>query len=89
MSFHRLSRLSTNFPTARVSDFPTFHTFRPPLGAGKLESGKDPGKSVEKLTNLATQVARLCPDHRDPEAFHIQKSEIVATLRRLARDASR
>ncbi len=54
-----------------------------------MESGKDPGKSVEKLTNLATQVARLCPDHRDPEAFHIQKSEIVATLRRLAREAGR
>lgn len=86
MTFHRLS---TDFPTARVSDFPTFQTFRPPLGAGKLESGKNPGKSAEKLTNLAAQVARLCPDHRDPEAFHLAKSEIVATLRRLAREAGR
>lgn len=38
-----------------------------------------------ELERLARQVARLSPSHRDPEAFHVSKSEIVAELRRLAR----
>jgi hypothetical protein len=37
------------------------------------------------LDELAGRVARLIPCRRDPEAFHIEKAEIAATLRRLAR----
>lgn len=37
------------------------------------------------LLDLAQRVARLGPDRRNPEQFHIDKSEIVAELRRLAR----
>ena len=36
------------------------------------------------LERLARQVARLSPSHRDPERFHMDRSEIVAELRRLA-----
>jgi hypothetical protein len=39
------------------------------------------------LFDLAARVARLVPCHRNPEQFHMAKSEIVATLRRLAREA--
>lgn len=43
------------------------------------------------LLDLAKRVSRLGPDRRNPEQFHIDKSEIVAELRRLARkkDAGR
>lgn len=41
------------------------------------------------LDRLAGAVARLSPSHRDPEAFHVSKSEIVAELRRLARTLGR
>ena len=37
------------------------------------------------LDELAGRVARLVPCRRDPEAFHLEKAEIAATLRRLAR----
>ena len=42
--------------------------------------------TVSALSDLAHRVARLCPDHRNPERFHLDKSEIVAALRRLARE---
>lgn len=45
--------------------------------------------SVPDLAALAARVSRLCPSHRDPERFHADKSEIVAELRRLAREADR
>lgn len=44
---------------------------------------------AEKLHHLAHAVRRLSPDHRDPERFHLDKSEIERTLRRLARKAER
>ena len=37
------------------------------------------------LADLAHRVDRLRPSHHDPEAFHIEKDEIAAELRRLAR----
>ena len=49
-------------------------------------SGASGGKT---LADLARRVARLGPDHRDPERYHLEKSEIVAELRRMAREASR
>jgi len=41
------------------------------------------------LTDIADAVQRLTPDRRDPERFHAEKSEIVAALRRLAREITR
>jgi len=39
-----------------------------------------------RLSEIADQVRRLGPpDHRDPERWHVDKSEIVAELNRLAR----
>ena len=38
------------------------------------------------LTRLAERVERNVPQHRDPEAFHAEKSEIVTELKRLAKD---
>jgi hypothetical protein len=40
-----------------------------------------------QLRNIAARVVRLSPSHRDPEAYHLEKSEIVADLRRLASEA--
>lgn len=39
----------------------------------------------QKIGDLANRIRRLCPDHRDPERFHIEKSEIEHQLRRLAK----
>ena len=41
--------------------------------------------ACDAIERLAGAVRRLEPDHRDPEKFHEQKSEIVAELRSLAR----
>ena len=53
----------------------------------RTSTGGTDGRA-DRLIHLAGQVARLSPDRRDPEQFHIQKSEIVATLRRLARESA-
>lgn len=39
----------------------------------------------QTIGDLADRIRRLCPDHRDPERFHIEKSEIEHELRRIAR----
>ncbi|MCM5558082.1 hypothetical protein [Pleomorphomonas sp. JP5] len=46
-------------------------------------------RRADNFLALADKVARLGPDRRDPERFHIDKSEIVAELRKLAREVSR
>lgn len=46
-------------------------------------------EAAEELRRLAGDVLRLLPSHRDPEAFHVSKSEIAARLRRLAKAAER
>lgn len=43
----------------------------------------------DTLHSLATRVARLSPDRRDPERWHLEKDDIAYTLRRLARDMER
>jgi len=40
---------------------------------------------ADRLRELAAAVRRLVPDRRDPEQFHCDKDEVVAELRRLAR----
>jgi len=48
------------------------------------------GGIAGRLLALADQVRRIPPPgHRDPEAFHIAKSDIAAELRRMANDAWR
>lgn len=39
----------------------------------------------ELLRDLASRVERNVPHHRDPEQFHIEKSEIAFELRRIAK----
>lgn len=51
-------------------------------------SSSTPSTPKHALALLADRVGRLSPHHRDPERFHIDKSEIVAELRRLARQSS-
>lgn len=46
-----------------------------------------PRPVAEALERIATKLRCLGPDHRDPELFHVQKSDLVAELRRLARRA--
>lgn len=47
------------------------------------------GDAGEALQDLAARIDRLAPSSRDPEAFHVEKSEIANALRVLAREASR
>jgi len=43
---------------------------------------------VGRLLDLADKVRRLPPpDRRDPERFHLAKSDLAAELRRVAREA--
>ena len=42
---------------------------------------------TDRLDELAYRVRRLMPSHRDPERYHVEKSEIEHELRRLAREA--
>lgn len=41
------------------------------------------------LEDLAGRLGRLAPSHRDPEHFHLERSELVHELRRLARRLGR
>lgn len=58
---------------------------------------RDPAQSLPSypsyrgvdLTALADRLRRLAPCHRDPERFHVDKSEIERELRRLAEEARR
>jgi hypothetical protein len=52
-----------------------------------MEGGMTP--DAERLRELSRDVRRLCPDHRDPEDFHIRKSEIAAKLADLAKRLER
>jgi hypothetical protein len=48
------------------------------------------GRLADRLFDLADAVGRLAPPgHRDPESFHIAKSDIADELRHVARDAER
>lgn len=42
---------------------------------------------AERLEDLARRVDQLIPQRRDPNAYHEEKSEIVAQLRQAAKDA--
>lgn len=51
----------------------------------KIEMKND---AWQKIGDLANRIRRLCPDHRDLERFHIEKSEIEHQLRQLAAEVS-
>lgn len=53
------------------------------IGGAAPRPGKKPAVTLD---SLASKVERLSPHHRQPERFHEDKSEIVAELRRLARE---
>lgn len=70
-----------------------------PLGRHRGDRAGNPLKGVSQtpqefprhrldadLAELAGRVQRLTVSHRDPERFHIEKSEIAHDLRRLAED---
>ena len=45
---------------------------------------------AQRLRDLAEAARRLPPpDRRDPERFHVAKSELASALRRLAAEAAR
>lgn len=48
---------------------------------------RGPRPIAEALERIASRLGNLGPDHRDPELFHLQKSELVHELRRLAKAA--
>jgi hypothetical protein len=52
----------------------------------RIEAGgrADAGTAVDALMALSGRVSRLTPDRRDPERFHVEKSEVAGELRRLA-----
>ncbi len=56
---------------------------KPPLGG----ISRLPTSEGTALVDLAERIRRLVPSHRDPERFHVEKSEIEHQLRRLAREA--
>jgi hypothetical protein len=41
------------------------------------------------LVDIANRLERLAPSHKGPEAFHIERSELVAALRRIAGEGRR
>lgn len=54
-------------------------------GGGATKTRRTEVEHNEALEALAQRVARLAPSHRNPHAFHEDKSEIVAELRKLAK----
>jgi hypothetical protein len=48
-------------------------------------AGGDDGRRRRELEELATRLGRLSPSWKDPEQFAVERSELVAQLRRLAR----
>ena len=45
----------------------------------------DDGRRRRELEELASRLGRLSPSWKDPEQFAVERSELVAQLRRLAR----
>jgi hypothetical protein len=50
-----------------------------PRRASRRHAGRD-----SELLALADRVRRLAPSHRDPETFHVEKSEIERLIRLIA-----
>ena len=64
----------------------TYKRYTPPWDSQRNASAcVSASVQAAELLALACAVGRLSPDRRDPERFHMDKSELVAQLRRLAR----
>lgn len=83
---------------AEITPRPCLTYLSPPPIGGRGRCGRGDGAGAARteqvgqpnaLEELAKRVARLSPSHRNPHAFHEDKSEIVAELRRLARGSKR
>lgn len=49
-----------------------------------------PQEAVRRLRELAGRARRLPPpDHRDPERFHVERSELASDISDLTREISR
>lgn len=66
---------------SRLSRCEAGHGTSPLKGVSRV-----PTSGCTALDDLAERVRRLVPSHRDPERFHVEKSEIEHDLRRLARE---
>lgn len=51
---------------------------------GEVGAGVAAAPLPDVLEDLARRLRTLAPDHRNPEAFHERKSDLVDALRRLA-----
>jgi hypothetical protein len=61
----------------------------PLKGGYPIYPDPNPSRLSDRLSDLAHRVRRLAPSHRDPERYHVEKSEIESELRLLARHAAR
>jgi hypothetical protein len=59
------------------------------MGDNQLDGTVTDIAPTDELRALAAAVARLVPDRRDPDAFHVLKDHIAARLRALAATAER
>jgi hypothetical protein len=48
-------------------------------------ANRQPADWRTELEAIARRLDRLMPDRRDPERFHVEKSELAGELRRMAR----
>jgi hypothetical protein len=80
---------SRSLPPLVREEIGEFHTFSRSLTLTRNDAAEAresaPSGDSENLAELAHRVERLMPSHRDPEQFHVEKSEIAHALRRLAR----
>ena len=67
---------------SRLSRCEAGHGTSPLKGVSRV-----PTTTGTTLDEIAERIRRLVPSHRDPERFHVEKSEIEHDLRRLAREA--
>lgn len=79
--------VSINPMCARARARPLYRELRQSASVRQSPSGQADEEMGRRLLQLANRVRRLLPSHRNPEAFHEEKSEIEAELRRMAEHA--
>jgi hypothetical protein len=62
-----------------------------PLGGvpGNVPLAPSRSSLASDVLDLAYRLARLSPSHRDPEWFHVEKSEIENSLRQISKRLAR
>jgi hypothetical protein len=84
MHCHRIGPDRKAPPPLVRQPVPSDATTRPPGSRRYRTRGLRLPLYEAALITLADRVRRLAPRHGDPEAFHLEKSEIEHALRRLA-----